>query len=123
MSRPYMLPKEIFNAASMTSTIHSIPACIDNLSLVGFDISWAGAPVGTFSIEVSNSYNPGTPLSGIAAPGSWTALTLSTPITATGTPGNAFIDIDAISATYIRLTYTATSGTGSLTAYLSAKVS
>jgi hypothetical protein len=106
----------------MTSTIHSEPLHIEMLSFVGFDISWTGSPTGTFSVEVSNTYTlnaDGSP----GKPGNWTALTLSAAVTASGSPGNAFIDIDAISAAFIRLTYTPSSGTGTLNAVATAKVS
>lgn len=122
MSRPYIDPDPIFVNASMASTLHSSPINIRQLSFVGFDINWTGAPVGTFSVEVSNTYQQ-NPNGSVRVAGNWTALTLSAPIAATGAADNAFIDIDAISASWIRLSYNSTSGTGNLNATLSSKVS
>lgn len=122
MSRPYMPARQIFTNQSMTSTVSSAPVNIDQLSLVGFDVAWTGTPTGTFSIEVSNSYSL-NPNGSLHSAGLWTALTLSNSVAPAGSASNGFIDIDAISASWIRLTYTATSGTGTLNAFLSAKVS
>lgn len=121
MSRPYFPPQQIFTNTSMTTTVHSAPENISQVSYIGFDISWTGAPVGSFSVEVSNTFQlyPGGQTE---AAGNWTALTLSAPVAAAGTSGNAFIDIDGVSSTWIRLTYTAASGTGTLNATLSGKV-
>lgn len=125
MSRPFVgqQPKAIFASASMASTIHSVPQFIGQMSYIGFDISWAatGSPNGTFSVEVSNSYSVDATGKQNNA-GNWTALTLSQAVSPTGSAGNAFIDIDGVAASWIRLTYTPSSGTGTMNAYLSGKV-
>lgn len=121
MSRPYISQYHLLTNVSMATTVHSAPINIQQMSYVGFDINWTGVPVGSFSVEVSNTYqqsNEGV----VINVGNWTALVLSAPVTAAGAPDNAFIDVDGVSASWIRLTYTATSGTGSLNASLSAKV-
>lgn len=122
MSRPYMPARPLFTATSMATSLTSAPINIDQLSLVGFDIAWTGTPTGTFSIQVSNSHTVDSGGNSLAA-GNWTTLTLSTSVAAAGSADNAFIDIDSISASWIRLVYTRTSGSGNLTAFLSAKVS
>lgn len=119
-SRPYLQPHPIFTNQTMGATVSSSPLSIATMSLVGFDISWTGAPVGTFSIEVSNTYEQ-FPGGQVKTAGNWTALTLSAAVAPAGTPSNGFIDIDSISATWIRLTYTRTSGTGVLNATVSGK--
>ena len=121
MSRPYIAPDPIFVNASMASTLHSNPINISQLSYIGFDISWTGAPNGTFTVEVSNTYSQ-YPGGQVQTAGTWTALTLTNTVIATGSPNNAFIDIDGVAATWIRLTYTPTSGTGTVNATASAKV-
>jgi hypothetical protein len=105
----------------MTTSVTSTPTIIQNLSMIGYDISWTGTPTGTFSIQISNTYALNA--AGVVTnPGDWTTVTLSTVPAATGSPGNGFIDIDAMSAYAIRLVYTAVSGTGVLNAVVSAKV-
>src|ERR1700676_5819893 len=98
MSRPYFDPDPILVNASMTTTVHSNPINIRQVSYVGFDISWTGSPTGSFSVEVSNTYSQ-FPSGAANNAGNWTALTLSAPVVATGTSGNAFIDIDGVSST------------------------
>lgn len=121
MSRPFIAQFPLLTNVSMAASVSSSPINIQQMSYVGFDVSWTGTPVGTFSVEVSNTYKQ----SGegvVLVAGNWTALTLSAVVSATGTSGNGFIDIDGVSADWIRLTYTRTSGTGSLSATASAKV-
>lgn len=124
MSRPYVSQETVLapTTGNMAATVHSVPSNIKMMSLAGYDLSWTGTPVGTFTVEVSNSYTQDPNGNAINA-GNWTALTLSTAVTATGAAGGAFIDIDAVSASWMRLTYTPSSGTGILTAIFSAKVS
>jgi hypothetical protein len=121
-SRPQFNPFQSITNASMTGTVISIPTGINKLSEIGYDISWTGSPVGTFSCQVSNTYTQNA--EGVTQnPGNWTSLILSSVPMATGTPGNGFIDIDATGAAWIRLVYTPTSGTGTLNATVAAKVS
>jgi hypothetical protein len=105
----------------MSTSVTSAVTLIQNTSQIGYDISWTGAPVGTFSVQVSNTYSlyaDGT----VNNPGKWTSLTLSNVPTLSGTPGNGYIDIDAISSYAIRLVYNYTSGTGTLNATVNGKV-
>jgi hypothetical protein len=110
-SRPILSPQSVITNANMTTTVTSLVTIIQNTSKVSYDISWTGTPVGTFSVQVSNTN-----------PGNWTPLTLSAPTTATGAPGNGFIDIDQIASYAIRLQYAPTSGTGTLNATIAGKV-
>jgi hypothetical protein len=121
-SRPILAPFSVITNVSMTTSVISVVTLIQNTSQIGYDISWTGAPVGTFSVQVSNTYSLNADGS-VRNPGNWTTLTLSTIPTVTGTPGNGYIDIDAISSFAIRLVYNATSGTGTLNATVNGKVS
>jgi hypothetical protein len=121
-SRPILAPFPVITNASMSTSVTSAVTLIQNTSQIGYDISWTGAPVGTFSVQVSNTYSlyaDGT----VNNPGTWTSLTLSNVPTLSGTPGNGYIDIDAISSYAIRLVYNYTSGTGTLNATVNGKVS
>ena len=106
----------------MTGNVTSAVTVIQNLSQVGYDISWTGTPVGTFSVQISNTYSQNG-AGNVLNPGTWTTLTLSTTPTASGTASNGYIDIDACSAYAIRLVYTAGSSTGVLNATICGKVS
>jgi hypothetical protein len=105
----------------MASQVISAVTIIQNLSQIGYDISFTGTPTGTFSVQVSNTYTQNA-VGGVQNPGNWTTLTLSAVPTAAGTPGNGYIDIDALSAYAIRLVYTPTSGDGVLNATIAGKV-
>lgn len=117
--------KPLINAVSMATSITSPVTNINGLCSIGYDLTWTGAPVGTFSVEVSNSYSQDNEGNVINA-GSWTILPTSSfqgtyPVPA-GTASNGFLDIEAIGSAWIRLLYNRTSGTGNLTVIVAAKV-
>ena len=127
-SRPLLTPNTntpVINAVSMASTITSPPTNINRLAGISYDIVWTGVPVGTFQVQVSNSYTQnedGT----TANAGSWSTLPTSSfqgtyPIPA-GSPGTGFLDVVGTEAAWVRLVYTASSGTGALTVIPAAKV-
>lgn len=120
-SRPTFRPYSVITNASMTSQVISQVTIIDNLSQIGYDISWTGTPNGTFTVQVSNTYKQ-NPDGSVKVAGNWTTVTLSSATNAVGSPGNGYIDIDAMSANAIRLVYTPASSTGTLNAVISAKV-
>lgn len=126
-SRPILTPFQVLKA-SMAANATSIPTIIQNLSMLSYDISWTGTtPVGAISVQVSNSYTQNG--AGVQQnAGNWTTITFSyngtqvSSIPITGNTGNGFIDIEATGAYAMRLVYTATSGTGTITALASGKV-
>lgn len=91
--------------------------------MISYDISWVGStPVGVMSVEISNTYSQngdGT----VRNPGNWTTLPLSATPSVSGSPGNGFIDVEALGAYAIRIIYTRTSGTGTMNITISGKVS
>lgn len=120
-SRPIFAPYSVITNASMTTSVTSAVTVIQNLSMIGYDISWSGTPTGTFSVQVSNTYSQNADGS-VKNAGSWTSLTLSSPTAAIGSSGSGFIDIDQISAYAMRLVYTAATGSGTLNATINGKV-
>lgn len=81
-----------------------------------YDIQFTGTPTGTFSVQVSSSYDPITNPNAIFIP-----LVLSPAPVAAGSSGVIGIDINQEGAQWIKLVYTNVSGTGVLNAYISAK--
>lgn len=121
-SRPIASPFPVITNGDMSGNITSAVTIIQNLSMISYDISWAGtAPVGTMSVQVSNTYSQNADGS-VRNAGNWTTLTLSTTPTISGGTGNGFIDVDATGAFAMRLVYNFTSGTGLMQATISAKV-
>lgn len=122
-SRPILSPFPVIVNGNMASSIISDVTVIQNTSMVSYDISWTGtAPVGTMSVQVSNTYSQNADGS-VRNAGNWTTLTLSAPTPVSGATGNGFIDVDATGSYAIRLVYTRASGTGTMNATISGKVS
>lgn len=126
-SRPIIAPYQVVGGTTGTSgdmsgNITSTVTIIQNTSQIGYDISWSGSsPVGAITVQVSNSYTQNVDGS-VKTAGNWTTVTLSAATNVSGNTGNGFIDIDATGAYAIRLIYTRTSGTGTLTVFVAGKV-
>lgn len=122
-SRPQAEPHLVITNGDMSGNITSTPTIIQKLSMISYDISWTGtAPVGAMSVQVSNTYSVNSDGT-VRNAGNWTTLTLSAPTPVSGATGNGFIDVDATGAFAMRLVYTRTSGTGTMNATITAKVS
>lgn len=119
-SRPLIKPISVVTSGDMSAQIISKPTITDNLSMVSYDCTYAGAPVGAVTIQVSNSYSQNVDGS-VKNAGHWTTLTLSNLVPVSGA-GGSFIDIDATAAYAIRLVYTPTSGSGTMNVILASKV-
>jgi len=103
---------------SLTSEITSIQG-VDNIA---YQFVFTGTPTGTFTIEVSADYAPGTgPNSEPANSGHWDTLPITPALVAVGADGSVFVDLNQMGAPYIRAVYTKTSGTGSLNIFITAK--
>lgn len=113
---------KISSAVSLATSVTSSPTNIEGVDNVGYQINFTGTPTGTFTVEVSADYQPGTsPHEEPINAGNWIALPISPAVTASGAAGSAYIDLNQLSAPWIRIVYTRTSGTGSLDVYVTAK--
>lgn len=117
------------NGNSMAANITSAPTVLQSISQVCYSLSWTGtSPVGTVSVQASNDYSL-DPNGQVNNAGTWNTMTLQyngsavTTIPVSGNSGNGLIDITDTAAYAVRLVYTASSGTGSLIAIVSGKVS
>ena len=119
--RPYIKPNPVIVNGDMSGSIISAPTILAQKSGAGYDIVWTGAPVGVFSVEISNTYSINAE-GAVQNAGSWTPVTLSSSITAAGTPDNAFINLAGLECYAVRLHYTFASGTGTLNATICSKV-
>jgi hypothetical protein len=113
-------PISVVTNADMTSTVTSLPTNLQQLDGVSYDISWTGSPVGTFSVQISNTYQQ-NPDGSVANAGDWNNIVLSTTPTASGSPGSAFINAALLRGLWVRLQYTPSSSDGILNAVMYAK--
>lgn len=115
----------LINAVSMATTITGPATNINQLPGISYDLVWTGTPVGTFAVQVSNTYTQDSQGNTKTA-GHWESLPTSSftgtyPVPA-GTSGSGFLDVVGTEAAWVRLVYTAVSGAGTLTVVPAAKV-
>lgn len=112
----------ITNGDMSQSSIVSVITNIIGVDNIGYQVNFTGSPVGTFAVQISQDYQPGkSPNDKPANAGHWISLPLSPAIVASGSADSAYIDLNQMSAPYIRIVYTRTSGTGLLNAFIVAK--
>jgi len=108
------------------ATLTSAVTAIEFLDNIGYQINFTGSPVGTFSVQISADYDQDQNGNVINA-GQWitvpvqqngTSYTLIP--TSLGSP--MFLDLNQLSAPFIRLIYTKTSGTGTVNAFVCGKM-
>lgn len=114
------------STASITSAVTNIQILDD----IGVQLNWTGSPVGNFRVQISADH--AQDINGnVTVAGNWTPLTLTywdgaawaTSVdipTSLGSP--IYFDMALLSAPWIRVLYTKTSGTGTLSAFITAKV-
>lgn len=122
MSRKNTLnPIQMLNAVSLAADIAATPLRIQYLDNVSMQlIVTTSNAVGTFYVQGSLDYavNEG----GIVTnTGTWTSLTLSPVPTLASANTTILLDLNQLSFPFVRLIYTRVSGTGTVTAYGSAK--
>lgn len=122
-AKSFLKPYKVVSAGDMsTASITSPVTAIQTIDNIGYQLNWTGTPTGTFNIQVSMDYEPGkSPDDKPFNAGTWTTVTLTVPVVASGSADNAYVDLDQLSAPYIRVVYTRTSGSGSLNAFVTGK--
>lgn len=88
------------------------PELVDRLRIF---LAWTGTPAGTFDVQSSSGG------ADIGGPGIVASIPLSAVITPAGSPDSASIDLREIPDKWIRIAYTATGGSGTLTASILGK--
>ncbi len=120
MSYNLLNPVHIIVAGDMSGNITSNAVEVKLQDNVGVQLHWTGAPTGVFSIQVSMDHREDIEGNVVVA-GHWVSVILNPSITASGSADDAYIDLNQLSAAYVRIVYTATSGTGTLDAFVNAK--
>lgn len=120
-------PHYVFSSVSIGAqvTVSSSVTAIKYLDSLSVQFNWAGNWTGNFSIDGSLDFAYGTPQTGPggANAGNWTSLTLnpSTTTIGSGSVQPILVNMNQLAFPYMRVTYTNSSGTGSITALVMGK--
>lgn len=110
MSQPiHLFNITVFDAESMATTVTSDSLNIQQAAGYAVQAVWSGtSPVGTFTVEASNDNINFTSI-------------LNSPVAISGNTGSLMINVENAFYGFIRVVYTATSGSGSLTVHINAQ--
>lgn len=123
---------ELITAGAMTgTTVITFPVtCVQWMDNIGIQFNFTGSPVGNFQVQVSADYRDNQPGSQVINSGHWVPVLLTYQSdagivqdvnipTTVGSP--IYLDLNQLSAPYVRFQYTNVSGTGSLDAFITGK--
>lgn len=123
MSRKHSLPPhDMLLEDDMSAAVTSPPTNVSQIDQCVIIASWTGSAVGSFTVE--GAQVPSTQLranSPLPASITWTALDFGAPIEAAGVDDEHQLVLTQIPFTHIRVVFTPTSGSGSLSARISGK--
>lgn len=101
-------------ASSYTSPAFSVSQ-FDNLAI---QLNFTGTPTGTFTVQAALDYDPNAS----SLPGTWVTVSLNgTTLSAAGAASQILIEYPYVCVPYLRVVYTASSGTGALDIWVSGK--
>ena len=131
MSRKNVLTQyQIITNASMSSTVTSAVTNIQFLDNIGLQLNWTGSPTGNFAAQVSADYAIDIVTNTILSSGNWAPILLnywngSSVTTAPSIPASVgspiYLDLNQLSAPYIRVVFTSSSGSGTANGYITSK--
>lgn len=102
---------KIFDAQAMATSSNSVVSNVQNLDKASVLVEWSGtSPVGVLTAQAQNKDD-----------GSWYDLDFGSVINVTGNTGSHTLIFNELPFVNLRLAYTATSGTGSLSATIMSK--
>lgn len=112
---PVQVVKPVANNMTGTVVINGLPLDWRLIRGGSIQVIWTGTPTGTFSVQGSLDYFLG-PDGKPGNVGTWDDMGIS--VTApSGSAGKALVDITITGIPWVKIVYTNTSGTGTLTAY------
>ncbi len=111
----------LVSAGAMTgaTTINSSAIPLEQIYGYAIQAVWTGTPNGTIKLQASCDVPAQTPTTA-GVPTNWTDIA-DTSTSIAGTSGNQLWNVNGCFYRYVRLTYTNTSSTGSLSALMSVK--
>jgi hypothetical protein len=109
--KPVILPFKLVDAEDLTSNFDSAPLDIQYMDNIGVQINWDTSDgYGTFGVEVSIDKE------------NWNSLPLSNTIQVDLVPGSAYVDLNQLSAAWLRVKYYRVSGGGTCDVWTTAKI-
>jgi|688.fasta_scaffold75244_2 hypothetical protein len=125
-SRPLLKPQQVMTDVVADQNRTGLVTNINMVSMVSYNVFWENNVTGDFSVEVCNDYVAPIGVQDYQLDnGHWVPLTLTTPVSATGTADSALIDVVLTASCYVRLVFTDTSGgmgSGVINAWIAGKV-
>lgn len=122
--RKNALPKfKIVSAGDQSqATVTSSVTNIEFLDNIGIQVNiTSGTASGTFDVQVSADYFAVN--GNVTSTGNWVSLGTNYRATVTsGSPANIYFDLNQLSAPWVRLLWTKTSGTGTFDAFIAGKM-
>lgn len=117
-----LLKLALFTSASMTGTsvLTSPVVQINYLDNVGVQLHFTGTPTGTFAVQVSADHAQDAS-GNVTVAGNWVAISLTPSPVAAGAADDIYIDLNQLSAPWLRVQYTNASGAGTLSGWATAK--
>jgi hypothetical protein len=119
-TRGFLKPYQIITQGDVSGNLTSAVTSINYLDNVSIQLNAVGTAVGTFDVEGSLDYFQDI-YGNVVNAGNWVPITLSPVPTLAGANKQILLDLNQLSFPWIRVTYTSTSGAGTLDAYISAK--
>lgn len=116
-----LLQFQSLSSVSMAGTVVSSVTNIVYLDNIGVQFNFTGNATGNFAVQISADYkqdNNGNVLN----PGSWVNMDLDPAPAAAGVADNIYVDIIGTSAPWMRFQYSHGSGSGVLSAWVTAKM-
>lgn len=111
--------QNITNGA-MTGDITSVATNIEFLDNIGIQLNFTGSPTGSFDVQISADHQEVN--GNVTVAGNWVDLVLSPAPAASGSADSIYIDMTQLSAPWLRVKYTFSSGTGTLNSFIVGKM-
>lgn len=109
-SKNVLKPVIVLNAGdASTATLTSSSTNIQFLDDIAYQAIWTGTPTGTLTIEASLDNS------------NWATITTTFTSNPAGSASNSVANVPTAGYSYLRVKYTRTSGTGTLTIYVAGK--
>lgn len=104
----------------MSSNITSPITGIQFMDNIGIQVNvLSGTPTGTLSVQVSGDHAASLPSGVTTTAGNW--ITLTTGAITSGSPAQTFFNLNLLAAPFVRVIYTASSGSGTCDIFIVGK--